>query len=429
MTISHAADLQHALTKRREDLVAAAIGRYENGALSYATVGHPRIDAEGEADLNTRFKWGSVTKIVTAFLVCQLADEGRLNLDDPIDAHLPGYSAAIGDNRATTIRHLLSHQAGLVDLFERFENADGITSKLASEGLIAPAGALFSYTNAGYALLGALVEQVTGRTWRDCVRNRILDPIGARTATFALEENDTNAARDYVFVEGAATAAPLWPDAGPYLEAAGSSFASGIGDAVRILASLMSGRDIAKTDGPVWMSPAMLEEMQKVQARLPAPSLIAKAWGLGWSVDPELNTVAHMGGTSALALGVPRRRRLCVFLSNTPNGAEVAQTELRPLLGLPPKAVLPRVAGADMRSVVGQYASPLFKFDVVEEDGRLYASSSFIPNRIELQPVGPRTYIARIDSGREGVETEVNFLGDGSPPTHMHIALRALRRV
>lgn len=428
MKTSQSPDLQSILDARRDELVAAAMGRYENGTVSYATVGCPRLDAEGEVDVDTRFKWGSVTKLVTAFLVCQLADEGRLRLDDPIDKHLPGFSARLGDQGAITVRHLLAHQAGLVDLFERFEGVEQITSRLAAEGLIAPPGTLFSYTNAGYAVLGALIEQASGQTWRNCVLDRIIDPLDARTAVFAIEQDDVNAARDYIFQNGAPTAAPMWPDPGRFLEPAGSSFASGIRDALHILSSLLCGRDAFNTDGPAWISPAMLAEMQRVHARLPPPNVLAKAWGLGWSVDPENNVVAHMGGTSALALGIAGERRLGIFLCNTPNGAELAREEFRRIFHLPPPAPMVRASDPDMHAVVGKYTSPLFNMEVNEDNGRLFVTTSMSPDRVELNPVGRRAYRARLSSGREGIETEVNFIGEGARPSHMHIALRALRR-
>ncbi len=428
MTNSHGIDPQPLLDARRDQLVAAALGRFENGAFTYATLGRPRLDADDAVDIDTRFKWGSVTKLLTAFLVCQLADQGRLHLDDPVDKHLPGFGARLGDNATATVRHLLMHQAGIVDLFERFDNAEQIISRLAAEGAIAPPGTLFSYTNAGYALLGAIIEQVSGRSWRDCVLNRIIDPLDARTAVFAIEPTDANTARDYMFKDGVATEAPMWPHTGPFLEAAGSSFASGIRDAVRILASVMCGRDAAKPDSAAWIGKAMLEEMHSVQAKLPGRSVIAKAWGLGWSVDPELGTVSHMGGTSAFALGIPRERRLAIFLSNTPNGAEIARAEFRRIFNLPQPTTATANHDSDLHAVVGRYTSPLFGFEVQAENGRLFATSNLSPDRVELQPTGRRSYLARISSGREGIETEVNFIGDGPVPSHMHIALRALRR-
>jgi CubicO group peptidase (beta-lactamase class C family) len=428
MTTSQGIDLQPLLDPYRDRLVAAALGRFENGTFGYATLGHPWPGAEALVDIDTRFKWGSVTKLLTAFLVCQLADQGRLHLDDPIDKHLPGCATRLGDNASATIRHLLSHQAGLVDLFERFDDAGQILVRLASEGPLAAPGTLFSYTNAGYALLGAIIEQVSGRSWRDCVLNRIIDPLDARTATFVAGQTDANAARDCVFKDGVPTEAPMWPHTGPLLEAAGSSFSSGIRDAVRILASVMCGHDVARPESAPWIGPAMLEEMHRAHATLPGHGVIAKAWGLGWAVDPELGTVSHMGGTSAFALGLPRERRLGVFLANTPNGAEIGRTELRRIFNLPQPTLPTAAPDPDLDNLVGRYVSPLFGLEVQTESGRLFVTSNLSPDRVELRPIGRRSYLAHISSGREGIDTEVSFLGDGAVPSHIHLALRALRR-
>lgn len=230
-------------------------------------------------------------------------------------------------------------------------------------------------------------------------------------------------------MDGVATAAPVRRAGGRLFEAAGASFASGIRDALRILSSLMEGRDTLKPKSAALLGPAMLTQMHRVQVQLPAHSVLAKAWGLGWYVDPELDAVAHMGGTSAFVLGFPGKKRLCVCLSNTPNGAEAAKAAFQEIFSLPKPTPTPRTPDPDMHAVVGRYASPTFKIEVLEDSGRLFAITSFSPNPVELHPVGRRAYLARLSSGREAVETEVIFLGDGATPSHMYVALRALRRI
>jgi CubicO group peptidase (beta-lactamase class C family) len=139
----------------------------------------------------TRFQVGSVTKTFASAVVMLLAEEGRLALDDPVGAHLPDLAAATGlDTDAITIEIALSHQAGF----------DGdhlfITADAAKEGLSAlrdarrmfPPGEGCSYNNAGFSIVGAVVEAVTGQSFADVVRVRLLRPLGLKGAGFRADD-------------------------------------------------------------------------------------------------------------------------------------------------------------------------------------------------------------------------------------------------
>lgn len=149
----------------------------------WAARGH-RLDAGDE------FRMGSNTKTMMATLVLQLAAEGRLTLDDPVQRWLPG---RVPDGGAITLRMLLNHTSGLFDYTEdgallpsilgrdprRWTSADLLAVGVRHEPLFAP-GARWSYSNTGYAAVGAVLEQVTGQSPADLVRDRIARPLGLR---------------------------------------------------------------------------------------------------------------------------------------------------------------------------------------------------------------------------------------------------------
>jgi CubicO group peptidase (beta-lactamase class C family) len=110
----------------------------------------------------TTFAVGSITKSVTAALIVRLASEHRLSFDDPLGRLLPGVP---GDKAGITLRQLLSHTAGLPEdaegVFEQ-DSHDAVLRATLAAPLSRPPGARFGYSNAGFQLLAAVAEQVTG---------------------------------------------------------------------------------------------------------------------------------------------------------------------------------------------------------------------------------------------------------------------------
>ncbi len=126
----------------------------------------------------------SVTKSFTAVLVLQLVDEDCVDLDRPIDTYLPGVVPGGGD---LTVRRILGHRSGLpagpeLDEYDAARTGRTYTPAELAElafrqpALFAP-GARFEYTNTNYLVAGMLVEAVTGHTYADELRTRLLDPL------------------------------------------------------------------------------------------------------------------------------------------------------------------------------------------------------------------------------------------------------------
>jgi CubicO group peptidase (beta-lactamase class C family) len=168
----------------RSPSVVAAVVR--EGAIAH-------VAGAGEVpvpDKDTQYRIGSITKTLTAAVVLGLRDEGRLELDDPLDAHLPG--TGVG---SVPLRQLLAHAGGLQrepdgDWWER---SAGVTLAELVEG-VTPAKLAFApyrrfhYSNVAYGLLGGVVERITGRSWWDAVSARLLEPLGMVRTTYGPEE-------------------------------------------------------------------------------------------------------------------------------------------------------------------------------------------------------------------------------------------------
>ncbi|MDX2542930.1 serine hydrolase domain-containing protein [Streptomyces sp. WI04-05B] len=140
-----------------------------------------RSSVDGHApDANVQYRIGSITKTFTAVLVMRLRDEGLLDLVDPLEKHLPGTGAG-----EATIAELLAHTGGLAaespaPWWERTPGSlrPELADVLGERPLLHPVGRRHHYSNPGYSLLGALIEELRGAPWEDVLRREVLDPLG-----------------------------------------------------------------------------------------------------------------------------------------------------------------------------------------------------------------------------------------------------------
>lgn len=135
--------------------------------------------------LNTRFNLASIGKIFTGMAVMQLAQEGRLSLDAKVGRYLPGYAnKAVADS--VTIHQLLTHSSGMGNFWEeldqvareKYRTVDDYLSLFVNKPLLFKPGTRYLYSNSGYTLLGKIIEQLSGETYFDYVKQHIFLPAG-----------------------------------------------------------------------------------------------------------------------------------------------------------------------------------------------------------------------------------------------------------
>jgi CubicO group peptidase (beta-lactamase class C family) len=133
---------------------------------------------------DTKFRLASVTKQFTAMLIMQLVAENKLALDVPISTYLPEYPKENGEK--INIHHLLTHTSGIPnytsfanyrDIIRNSIKPAEIVSTFADSTLQFTPGERFSYSNSGYALLGVLIEEVTGKSFEKVLQEKILIPL------------------------------------------------------------------------------------------------------------------------------------------------------------------------------------------------------------------------------------------------------------
>jgi len=183
------------LRRLLDDVVAAgAIGALaevrEGRTVRRATGGVAERGGARPVPRDGRFRVGSITKTFVATVVLQLVDEGRVRLDDPVEAWLPG---VVPNGADITVQHLLEHTSGLYDylytlpfppspefLDNRWRTWDPrelIARAVAHGPTSTVPGKTYAYTNTGYLLLGLIVEAATGNPYAREVERRIIRPL------------------------------------------------------------------------------------------------------------------------------------------------------------------------------------------------------------------------------------------------------------
>ena len=311
-----------AQSERRAASIAAAVVR--GGVVAWAdAVGLADAEQAVDATPDHQYRIGSITKTFTAVCVMQLRDEGKLKLEDRLDAHLD--VRAFGD---LTLRQMLSHGSGLQreipgDVWETLEFPKSTVELLATleeaEQVLAP-GERWHYSNLAYILLGEVVAALSGMPYEDYVEQRLLQPLGLTRTGFSPDEPVALAysvepysdvlRREPMLVErtgGIAAAGQLW---------------STVGDLCR-WASFLADPD------PGVLAPEAIDLMTAVQT-MADPYRWSLAWGVGLALmrKDERIYCGHDGGMPGYLANVLIDRSDKLGAAVLVNGESVGPAEL-----------------------------------------------------------------------------------------------------
>lgn len=327
----------------------------------------------------TVFDIGSITKQFTAAAILKLEMEGKLTVNDSIGRWLDSVPA---DKQGMTIHHLLTHTAGLEDVFGRdYEVAerDSLIRVALGSKLLAAPPAPYEYSNAGYTLLAAIVEKASGVPYEQYLREKVLLPAGlARTGYRGVDWRPGELAVGYRGSERWGTPVDhLWAPDGPYWNLRGNG---------GILSSLpqlfkwhqaLDGDDVLSADAKRKMFTPHAAENPDATSH----------YGYGWAVartNRGTPLIAHNGGNGIFFADFRRYvGEGVVFLiasTNSDASANVAQSQLLRLVfggeyGVPPVVQTSVPAGAP--SVVGSYRLPAGgTLTLAMQGARLVASAS-----------------------------------------------------
>ncbi|NYJ04136.1 serine hydrolase domain-containing protein [Petropleomorpha daqingensis] len=437
------------------DVPAAAVAVCAGGDVVEAAAGVLSRATGVEATTDSVFQIGSITKVWTATLVLQLADEGLVDLDAPVRKYLPDLRLADEDAAAAlTVRQLLSHTAGFEgDIFTDTGRGDDALEKyvatLGDVQQLFPPGELFSYNNAGYCVLGRLVEVLRERPYDDCLREHLFGPLGLATASPSPYE----AILHRVAVghlqpdpDAGQVPAPVWAMARSNAPA-GSMLAMSAHDLLAFARLHLDGG--RAPDGTQVLASGSVAAMQQRQVRLPDLRILGDAWGLGWELYEGLGTavVGHGGNTigqASFLYVLPEKGVAVVLLTNggNPYGLsdavighalrELAGVELRPMPA-PPADPVP----VDATPFEGTYTSRVAEVTISrDDDGRVFAELRPKDLAAELGETAQRTELVGLSEttliaveGQQGLHIPYAFVGDDGAghARYLHIG-RAMPR-
>jgi len=332
----------------RHGVPGAALGVLRDGVVTTAVHGVADIRTGEPVTEDTRFAIGSLGKSLLATGLARLAADARLALDDPVVAHVPELASARWADDVT-VRDLLANRSRL-PLLDRHEfgpfpdEADRVLSRFAAELATGERTADFwSYTNAGWCLLGRVLETVSGRLWEDALRAEILTPLGLGQTTFVHEPLAEPRATGH---RGSQAVEPWTPRC---LAPAGSTLLSTVGDVLRFAEAHLSDDAL----GPLRETHAEV----RIYAWL-------DAWCLGWArFDWPGGLVwgwdGLLPGYRAILRLDPERRGAVALLTNGDEGRALYRSRFAELTALPPLLLTPSVGAArDLQRFAGEYGWP-----------------------------------------------------------------------
>lgn len=201
----------------RYHVPGVAIGMLRAGDIEVAGFGVTSVEHPLRVDGDTLFQIASVTKTMTATVIMRLIERGALDLDAPVRRYIPAFRLRdpAAQERAT-VRHLVTHTGGwLGDCFADFGNGDDALERyvtaMAELEQLTPLGEIWHYSNSSFALLGRLIEVVTGKSYEDATRELLFRPLGMTRSCFSAGEAITHrVAVGHVIVDEKPTVARPW---------------------------------------------------------------------------------------------------------------------------------------------------------------------------------------------------------------------------
>lgn len=367
--------------------------------------------AYGLADLERReplstgsiFRIASHSKLFTAVAVLRLRDQGKLSLDDPIATHLPWFAmrGATPGAPAITIRHLLTHTAGLPRESDSpywteldFPAGEAVRATVPRQELPYPPETKWKYSNLGLTLAGMIVAAASGRPYGEYVQREILAPLGMASTSVGVPPEEQRRRLATGYGRRLPGGPPRW--VAPFVDARAHDPAAGLSstieDMMRFLSWQMRLREGYRNEV---LASATLREMQRVHW---LQEDWQSGWGLGFSITHtrDRDLVGHGGsypGYRTQTAFSPKEKLGVVVFTNGDDGnpnryLRRAFEWVAPALGRALKKEAPVPAPDPLwAKYVGGYRSRGGDSKVVVVDGQLWLIAPMEEDPVETKSV------------------------------------------
>ncbi|MFK8037426.1 MAG: serine hydrolase domain-containing protein [Crocinitomicaceae bacterium] len=314
----------------KNKVVGTSIAIVKNGEIIYATgYGYQNQESSIKADENTIYRIGSCTKSFTALSVMQLQEQGKLDVNNPIQEYVPQIKIKnrFTEENPILIHSIFNHSSGLPsDIINGFfcdnpPSIDWLIDQLNKCTMAASSGYQHSYSNTGYSLLGKLIEETSGQDYEAYVSDNIFKPLGMTSSYITAPSNLlTQTSKGYM--DDKAIDETMIRDA-----AAGLIHSNVIDMAKYVNMYLADGKSLA--------SAASIDEMEK-DGLDKLVLQTSRQWGYGlYGNDISIVTgddsvkarvIGHGGDTWAFHADfqyIPELNLGAVVLTNTNNGSKI----------------------------------------------------------------------------------------------------------
>ena len=279
--------------------------------------GYADKQADIKATADTVYHLGSIAKVFTATAAMQLADQGKLDIDQPLQKYLPEFSikSRFGSTANITPRNIMTHHSGLPcnwvrGMSERHPAPfTDVVTAVKNEYVAFPPDYVFSYSNLGVTLLGAAIGKVSGQPYASYMDAHLLRPLGMVHSEFAphIPGKSYNKGREI--------------EAIPLRDLPSGGLNSSANDMSNFMRMVFADGEY---EGKRIIQPETLHEMFKVQ-NSKVPLDFDFKMGLGWMLSgldvPGAGTVASHGGTTlnyhTAMVVLPEHKLGVVVLSNS----------------------------------------------------------------------------------------------------------------
>ena len=391
----------------------AGIGILREGEVVDAYTGVADATKDEPVKPETRFAVGSLCKSMVATAIARLAGSGQLSLDDPVASHVPELQGADWAARAS-VRDLLGNRSR-IPLRAEFEfsafpgdDAGALTRFVEQLSTGDPTPPVWSYSNAGWCVLGRVLETLTGFAWEDAMRVALFEPLEMEQTTFVgAAPNVPRAAGHETTARGVVHADPWTPRA---LGPAGSTLLSTVTDVLRFARTHL--------DDPSLAALRITQEEIRIHAWF-------DAWCLGWArFDWGGGAVwgwdGLISGQRAVLRLVPERRGAAVLLTNCGSGRALYRSIFPPVMKawfdthVPPLRLEPSDGAAgELSRFAGVYAWPDRRCDVTATQGSLLLAGG--GRTVEALPLDDQTFLVDRGDPDTPTATFAGFDDDGRP--------------
>lgn len=402
---------QYAETKMKENqLTGLSLALVDDEKIIWTlSLGYADLENKKPVTSDTLFRIGSISKLFTATAIMQLVEQGKIDLDKPLQTYIPEFSmkTRFPDAGPVTIRSIMTHSSGLPCDYlpvssPSYPYFTQLVKDIQNEYVAYPPGYITAYSNLAVALLGVVIERVSGQKFNDYITEHIFKPLEMNHSSFELRADmEPLLSKGYRNNEPAEDMfLGVFPS---------GSMVSDVNEMSHFMQMVL---DKGSYKGQQIVKERTLEEMFTPQTNIPLDLDARGTIGLNWGLDQNPSwgkIVAHAGGTYLFFSWMkvlPEKKLGVIILTNSANGFgpayeisnELINAALKVKIGTmvddyPKPSVHKQNAEMKLIPPEGHYATGLGLVTIKKQGENLYAEIQAYPRiKFLIEPQLDQTY-------------------------------------